>query len=262
MYKRIIVKIGTGVISKKNGRLDPLVLKLLVDQVAALRKKKIEVAIVTSGAVGTGKGLIKLEDGANSIVKKQVFAAVGQVKLMGMYAKYFARHGIFCAQVLATKEDFRDKEHYLNMKNCMENLLRDDVIPVINENDVVAVAELVFTDNDELAGLIAVQLNVDAVIALTSVDGVFAGNPKNKNAEVISEINCAEIASYQKYILPDKSEFGRGGMLTKFAVAKKLGERGIATHIANGRKRNVLLGIFSGKQVGTKFLPNKRSRAH
>src|SRR3989338_7093667 len=242
MYKRIIVKIGTGVISRQDGKLDSEVLKELVDQVAELRKKRVEVIIVTSGAVGTGRSLLKL-DGANSVVEKQVFAAVGQVKLMSMYAEYFGKHGFVCAQVLATKEDFRDKEHYQNMRNCMLNLLQDNVVPVVNENDVVAVAELVFTDNDELAGLIAEQLDVDAVITLTSVEGVFEGDPKDKNAEVISEIDSAGVASYEKYILPDKSDFGRGGMLTKFAVAKKLGEKGIATHIANGRKRGVLLDI-------------------
>ncbi|OGG59226.1 glutamate 5-kinase [Candidatus Kaiserbacteria bacterium RIFCSPHIGHO2_02_FULL_49_16] len=257
MYKRIIIKIGTGVISKKGGKLNPRILKLLVDQCAEIRKSGIDVIIVTSGAVGTGRGLITIEDGTDSVVKKQVYAAVGQVKLMSIYAKYFAKHGIFCAQILATKEDFRDKEHYQNMKNCMENLLRDNVIPVVNENDAVAVAELVFTDNDELSGLIAQQLNVDGVILLTSVDGVFAGNPKDKNAKVISEIQYSDIASFEKYLMPDKTEFGRGGMPMKFKVAKELAEKRITTHIANGLTPGVLSDILKGKSVGTKFLPLK-----
>lgn len=259
MYKKIIIKIGTGVISKKNRKLNPRVLKLLVDQAATIRKKGIEVIIVTSGAVGTGRGLITIEDGTDSVVQKQVYAAVGQVKLMGMYARYFAKHGIFCAQILATKEDFRDKEHYANMKNCMENLLRDNVVPVVNENDTVAIAELVFNDNDVLAGLIASHLKMDAVIILTSVDGVFAGNPKDKNAHVISEIPYAEISSFEKYLMPDKSEFGSGGMLTKFKVARELAEKGITTHIANGLNHDVLLDILEGKSVGTKFLPQRKT---
>jgi len=268
MYKKIVIKIGTGVISKKNGTLNPRILKLLVDQTAQLRKNGIEAVIVTSGAVGTGRGLITVEDGADSVVKKQVYAAVGQVKLMNTYAKYFAKHGIFCAQILATKEDFRDKEHYQNMKNCMENLLRDNVVPVVNENDAVAVAELMFTDNDELAGLIATQLSVDAVIILTSVDGVFAWNPsaeggsafgrKAKNARVIPEIPFADIASFEKYVMPDKSEFSRGGMLTKFKVARELAEKGITTHIANGLSPDILPDILAEKPVGTKFLPMKK----
>ena len=257
MYKKIVIKIGTGVITRKNGKLNTRVLKLLVDQCAELRKNGIETVIVTSGAVGTGRGLITVEDGADNVVKKQVYAAVGQVKLMSTYAKYFAKHGIFCAQILATKEDFRDKEHYANMKNCMENLLRDNVVPVVNENDAVAVAELMFTDNDELAGLIATQLSVDAVIILTSVDGVFDGNPKGRNARVIPEIPFAGIASFEKYVMPDKSEFSRGGMLTKFKVARELAGRGITTHIAS-LNPGVLSDILAGKPAGTKFLPAQR----
>ena len=258
MYKKIIIKIGTGVISKRNGKLNPRVLKLLVDQTAELRTSGIQTVIVTSGAVGTGRGLITIEDGADSVVKKQVYAAVGQVKLMNTYAKYFAKHGIFCAQILATKEDFRDKEHYQNMKNCMENLLRDNIVPVVNENDAVAVAELMFTDNDELAGLIAAQLTVDAVILLTSVDGIFAGDPKAGNARVVSEIPYADISSFERFVKPDTSEFGRGGMLTKFKVAKELAENGITTHIANGLRPGVFSEILAGKLVGTKFLPKEK----
>ncbi|MCR4281185.1 MAG: glutamate 5-kinase, partial [Candidatus Kaiserbacteria bacterium] len=184
-YKRIIVKIGTSVITQKNGELDLKTLQNLVKETAQLRKKNTEVVIVTSGAVGTGRGLVSLRNGKDNVVKKQVFAAVGQIKLMSMYAKYFAKEGIVCAQVLATKEDFRDKQHYLHMKNCMANLLRNNVVPVINENDVVAVAELVFTDNDELAGLLAEQLNADAVFLLTGVEGVLAGR------KVIPEISLS-----------------------------------------------------------------------
>lgn len=257
MYKRIIVKIGTGVISLKDGGLDSAVLEQLVEQVSALRKREIEVIVVTSGAVGTGRGLIKL-NGADSVVEKQVFAAVGQVKLMSMYAEYFAKRGFVCAQVLATKEDFRDKEHYQNMKNCMQNLLQDNVVPVVNENDVVAVAELVFTDNDELAGLIAEQLDVDAVIILTSVDGVFRGDPSKSDSQLISEIECREIDNYEKFITTDKSKDGRGGMSTKFAVAKNLCKKGIAVHIANGHNTDVLKDILRGVQVGTKFVPAER----
>ena len=248
-YKRIIVKIGTSVITKKNGELDLKTLQNLVKETAQLRKKNTEVVIVTSGAVGTGRGLVTLKDGKDSVVQKQVFAAVGQIKLMGMYAKYFAKEGIVCAQVLATKEDFRDKQHYLHMKNCMENLLRNNVVPVINENDVVAVAELVFTDNDELAGLLAEQLKADAVFLLTGVEGVLAG------AKVIPEISLADIKSFEKHITEEKSDFGRGGMRTKFGIAKRLARRGITTHIANGKRRGVLYDIEKGLPTGTKFLP-------
>lgn len=256
MYKRIIVKIGTSVITKKNGELDLKTLKNLVKETSQLRKKNTEVVIVTSGAVGTGRGLVILKDGRNSVVGKQVFAAVGQIKLMETYAKYFAKEGIVCAQVLATKEDFRDRQHYLHMKNCMENLLRNDVVPVINENDVVAVAELVFTDNDELAGLLASQLSADAVIILTGVDGVY-----DAHGRVIENIAVSDINSFEKFITTEKSGFGRGGMLTKFGVAKKLAMQGIATHIVNGGKEGVLREVLASKSIGTTITPDRKMSA-
>lgn len=254
-YKRIIVKIGTSVITKRNGELDLKTLRNLVKETAQMRKKDTEVVIVTSGAVGTGRALVTLKDGRDSVVKKQVFAAVGQIKLMETYAKYFAKEGIVCAQVLATKEDFRDRQHYAHMKNCMENLLRNDVIPVINENDVVAVAELVFTDNDELAGLLAKQLKADAVFLLTEVEGVLVGDWKKGKEKVIPEISLPNIKSFERHITEEKSNFGRGGMRTKFEIAKRLARLGITTHIANGKRRGVLYDIEKGLPVGTKFLP-------
>ncbi len=141
------------------------------------------------------------------------------------------------------------------MRNCFLNLLRDGIIPIVNENDVVAIGELVFTDNDELAGLIANQLKADTVILLTSVEGVLGGEPCGKKPEIISQINLKNIASFQKYITKEKTSTGRGGMATKFATAKNLMLRGIAVYIANGKRKNVLLEIMSGKPVGTKFIP-------
>ncbi|MEK7132887.1 MAG: glutamate 5-kinase [Patescibacteria group bacterium] len=255
MYHRIIVKIGTSVVTNAKGELDLQVLKRLVEETAQLRKKNTEVVIVTSGAVGTGRGMVTLKDESDSVVKKQIFAAVGQVKLMSTYAEYFAKEGIVCAQVLATKEDFRDREHYSHMKNCIENLLRNDVIPVVNENDVVAVAELVFTDNDELAGLLASQLNVNAVFFLTGIDGVMDRDWKKGNAKVIPEISLANIDSFEKHITEEKSDFSRGGMRTKFEIAKKLARDGITTHIANGKVPGILMGLDRGLSIGTKFLP-------
>jgi glutamate 5-kinase len=178
-----------------------------------------------------------------------------------MYADLFAREGFVSAQVLATKEDFRDSHHYDNMKSCMENLLRDNVIPIVNENDVVAVAELLFTDNDELAGLIASQINADALLILTSVDGVIAGKVGDSAATVVAEVDFSDtgaIENIEKYITPEKSESGRGGMQTKFAIAKKLSLEGIATHIVNGKKKDTLIGAFEGRAIGTKFLPQKK----
>jgi len=261
MYKRIVAKVGTNVLSKDDGSIDASVMAHLAKQVSELKRNGAEVILVTSGAVGVGRALLMQKKGTDTVAEKQVFAAVGQIKLMSMYADLFAREGYLSAQVLATKEDFRDSQHYDNMKNCMENLLRDNVIPIVNENDVVAVAELLFTDNDELAGLIASQINADALLILTSVDGVIAGNVGDPSAAVIAEVDFSDtgsIENIEKYITPEKSESGRGGMQTKFAIAKKLSREGITTHIVNGKKEGALVGAFEGRAIGTKFLPQKK----
>lgn len=260
MYKRIVVKIGTKVITTDKGKLDLDILRRIIDQIVQLRKQGLEVILVTSGAVGAGRGLLAIKE-SKEVVQKQVFAAVGQVKLMSIYAKLFENYRYVCGQVLVTKEDFRDKKHYFNMRNCLKGLLQDRVIPIVNENDVVATTELLFTDNDELAGLIASQLNADAVIILTNVNGVLAGDPRDSASRVIAEIDFRAVRSAEKHVTPQKSAFGRGGMLSKFAVAKKLSAQGIITYIANGRNKNVITDILEGKEVGTKFLAKEKPTA-
>ncbi|MEK7175447.1 MAG: glutamate 5-kinase [Patescibacteria group bacterium] len=259
MYKRIIIKIGTGVISNKEGRLDKVVLENIVEQISFLKKKGLEVVLITSGAVGSGRGLLKLTNKTETVADKQVFAAIGQVKLMGIYARLFEKQNYLCAQVLVTKEDFRDRGHYQNMYRCFLNLLRDGIVPIVNENDVIAIKELIFTDNDELAGLVAAQLKADAVIILTSVDGLLDRSPSDPSAKTIPEINLNNISDFQKNITQEKTSVGRGGMITKFNVAKKLIASGIAVHIANGKRKNVLQEIIDDRQIGTKFIPLRKT---
>lgn len=252
MYKRIVVKVGTGVLSKKDGTIDVGILRHLVEQISALKKKGTQVILVTSGAVGTGRALLSAKD-SGYIPQKQMFAAVGQVGLMSMYAKLFAKRGYLCAQVLATKEDFRDREHYVNMGNCFEKLLHESVVPIVNENDVVAIEELVFTDNDELAGLVAAQLRVDAVVMLTSVDGVLV------SGRAIQEISASNVTSSKKYVTSERTLDGRGGMRTKFNVALRLAKQGITTYIMNGKRRSALVDVMRGKRLGTKFIAHRKS---
>lgn len=246
MMKRVVIKIGTGVISRNDGKLDSAVMRHLVEQVARAREGGAEVVVITSGAVGAGRSLLPMKKGG--VPLKQVHAAIGQVKLMSLYAKLFAKSGYLCAQVLVTKEDFRDKEHYLNMKNCFEALLASGVIPIVNENDVTATTELLFTDNDELAGLVAEQLGADALIILTNVDGILDARKKT-----VAEVRSANAARVEKYISPGANTFGRGGMLTKYRIARKLARQGIAVSIANGKRRNVLTSLLAGKPLGTRF---------
>mgnify|MGYP001573295744 CR=1 FL=1 len=171
-YKKIILKIGTNVITQDDGTLDISVMKSIADQIAELKKEKTEVVIVSSGAMGAGRKLCALPKATSDIAKRQILAAIGQPALMHEYLQLFSPYHLVCAQVLATKEDFRDRGHYLNMRHCFEALLKENMVPIVNENDVTSVDELMFTDNDELAGLIASMLQAEALLILTTVEGV------------------------------------------------------------------------------------------
>lgn len=258
MYKRMVIKVGTKVLTGEDNRLDRKVLARLVAEIAALRQQGVEIVLVSSGAMGAGRGLLALEE-RERIPEKQLLCAVGQVKLMSEYAKLFGRHGLLSAQVLATKEDFRDRNHYLNMQRCFENLLHSGVVPVVNENDVVAISELLFTDNDELAGLVAAQINAEAVVILTSVEGFLAVDPVSGKTEVVPEIEPEEAGAWRKHISATKTAFGRGGMLTKFRIAQRLAGQGIPVHLASGRRPHVLRDILAGEKVGTRFVAARKS---
>jgi glutamate 5-kinase len=254
VYRRIVVKVGTNVITARNGKLDPAILDSLTAQIAALMQGGVEVILVTSGAVGAGRGIVSLSGNLTPVETRQVLAATGQIRLINAYNSRFEKHGLLGAQLLVTKGDFRDRQHYLNMRTCFEALLAQKIVPIVNENDAVAVTELMFTDNDELSGLIASMLQVDAHIILSNVDGLFdtqtEGNP------VIEEIDPGS-KNFSQYIRPGKSEFGRGGMLTKCNIAHKLSRLGITVHIANGTTPGILQTIAHGGKTGTKFIAQK-----
>jgi glutamate 5-kinase len=193
--------------------------------------------------------LINLPDAKSETVQKQIFASIGQVKLMSIYSELLARDDFFCAQVLVTKEDFRDDTHYMNIKNCLEGLLVDNIIPIINENDVVATTELMFTDNDELAGYVADQLKADCLIILTSTPGIL-----DKAGKTVHSVDATNMQVVSEFIHRDKSTGGRGGMISKFEVAKRISAIGIPVYIAEGRRQNVVIELYEGKDVGTKFI--------
>ena len=171
---------------------------------------------------------------------------------MNIYADFFANYDLFCAQVLATKEDFRDRIHYLNMQNCFRALLRDNIIPVVNENDVISVSELMFTDNDELAGLIAAMIGADTLLLLSNVEGIYNGRPGEPGVTIIPRIEGPD-KKWLQVIAPTRSTMGRGGMLTKYRIAKQAAKVGITTHIANGKREQVIPDLIAGKQLGTCF---------
>src|ERR1700742_1920792 len=226
-YQRIVIKIGSNVLTRKDGLPDLERIKHLTGQIARIKKQGKEVVLVSSGAVASGRSLISVSDKFDAIATRQLFASIGQVKLINTYAQLFEKYNVLCSQVLVTKEDFRDRLHYLNMKNCLKILLQHHVVPVVNENDVVSVTELMFTDNDELAGLIASMLNAQALIVLTNVDGIYDGNPNVEGSKVIEQVEGKNI-DFSSFIGSSRSQFGRGGMITKSTMAQKIGQLGIA----------------------------------
>jgi len=258
IYKTIVVKVGTNVLSTPEGLLDEQTMANLVAQIARLRQKGVNVILVSSGAVGAGRSLLQLSEKTDPVETRQVLSSIGQISLINTYAKQFNTKGLLCAQILVTKSDFRDRRHYLNMQTCLNALLKQGIVPIVNENDAVSVTELMFTDNDELSGLIASMIHAEALLILTNVDGVFDGNFHDGSAQVISEINPRK-SDFSKFIKPVKSSFGRGGMLTKCNIAHKLALMGITVHIINGKKECVLEEVLSGASIGTKFLSQKRT---
>ena len=255
-YQRIVIKIGSNVLTQADGLPDQARITKLVEQIAAIKEQGIEVILVSSGAVASGRSLIKVAEKADAVAARQLLASIGQVKLINTYSALFGQYQILCSQILVTKEDFRDRLHYLNMRNCLEVLLQHQVIPVVNENDVVSVTELMFTDNDELAGLIAAMLNAQALIVLTNVDGIYDGDPKLPNSKLIEKIDGSAI-DFSSFVSSDKSQFGRGGMITKSTMAHKTAQLGIAVHIANGTKDNILLDVLNNKTPHSYFAPDK-----
>ena len=247
-------------ISTLEGKLDLNIIKAIISQISAIKQNGAQVIMVSSGAVGAGHSIVHGAEKLDTISRRQVLAAVGQVKLMSIYTELFAKEGLLCAQVLATREDFRDRGHYLNIRNCVETLLREGIIPIVNENDVTSITELMFTDNDELAGLITAMMSANALIILTNTDGLYDRPPHEQGATVIGQINPKKM-EFEKFISPEKSSFGRGGMLTKCHVAEKLAYLGIETRIVNGKKAHMIQDALAGKQVGTRFIPVQKASA-
>jgi len=253
--KRIAVKIGSNVLARPDGTLDVTRMSALVDQLAALHKKGIEIILVSSGAVASGRGELKITKKLDSVSQRQLFSSVGQAKLINRYYELFREHHITVGQVLTTKESFATRRHYLNQKNCMTVMLASGVIPIVNENDTISISELMFTDNDELSGLIASMMNVEALILLSNIDGIYNGDPHDSRSQVIREIRGE--AELSRYIQPGKSAFGRGGMLTKASIARKVADEGICVIIANGTQADILLKLLKQPEetVSTRFIP-------
>jgi len=257
-FNRIAIKVGSNVITQTDGSLNDGRILRLVEDVAILYKQGIEVVLISSGAVAAGRSEVSPSKKTNIVAAKQIWAAIGQVKLMSSYQFLFGKYGIQAGQLLATKESFRDRRHYLNMKNCISAMLENHVLPIVNENDTISINELMFTDNDELSGLISSMMDCKSLIILTNVDGVYNGAPGNKGTELIARID-KDSEDLDKYISSVKSGFGRGGMLTKCTIARKISSQGIDVFIANGTRDSIITDIVRRKEVPyTQFIASSK----
>ncbi len=257
MKKRIVIKIGSNVLTRKDGKLDVTRMSALVDQVAWLRKQDIEVILVSSGAVACGRRELTVDHSLDSVEQRQLFSAVGQVKLVGLYYDLFREFGIHVGQVLTMKENFEPGEQYRNQQACMKVMLENDVLPIVNENDTVSVTELMFTDNDELSGLIAQMMQADTLILLSNIDGIYDGHPDDPASKIIPQVEPGRDLS--QYIKAEKSAFGRGGMHSKYTTASKVSQAGIRVIIANGERENILVDLMERRAATphTEFLPTE-----
>lgn len=253
--KRLVIKIGSNVLTRNDGKLDITRMSAIVDQVASLRSQGYEIIMVSSGAVACGRHEIHVEDKLDSVEQRQLFSALGQAKLINLYYDLFREYNMHVGQVLTMKENFLSQREYDNQRTCMTVMLDHGVIPIVNENDTVCITELMFTDNDELSGLIAQMMCADTLIILSNIDGIYNGHPDDPTSEVIREVSAGEDIS--KYIQKEKSGHGRGGMVSKANIAQLSASKGIHVIIANGERDNILTDLITKPQetVCTQFLP-------
>lgn len=251
--KRIVVKVGTNVMTNKDNRIVGPILKSLVHQIAELYEEDVLTVLVSSGSAIAGKEILGDSEITDPATRRQVFSAVGQPRMMRHYYSIFHDYGMRCAQVLATKRDFAPGKHRDNMINCYEALLSEGIIPIANEDDAVSLTMSMFSDNDELASLVAELIDADMLILLTDTDGLFTGHPDDEDSEIIRHVKTDQ--NVEKYIQEsEKGEGeGRGGMESKLGVAKSTAAKDIPTYIANGKRDNVIVDIVRGKQIGTRF---------
>ncbi len=251
---RVVVKLGTGVLTDSRKQPDLAQMEQLAAQVAAQRKAGKEMVLVSSGAVGAGMGVLGYEERPGELEELQACAAVGQSRLMASYEKLFAPHGLSVAQVLLTHEDLEHHERHLNARNTLITLLRVGVIPIVNENDVVSFTELKFGDNDRLSALVASLLPADLLVILTNVDGVIEnfGKPNSRTLPLVERIDPA----LEKLAGGTSSATAVGGMTSKIQAAKIVVRSGIPLVIASGRKKESLAHVIAGEAEGTLFVPH------
>jgi len=256
--RRIVVKVGTTTLTTDSGTLSSEGMAAIVSQIAELAQQGKEVVLVTSGAIGAGVAKLGLAERPRELAGLQAAAAVGQGLLMQMYEELFGRHGLVVAQILLTREDLRDRRRHLNSRNTILRLFEYGVIPIVNENDTVAVDEIRFGDNDTLSALVASLIDADVLIILSDVDGVYTGDPRTdpdaQRLDVITELTPELFAAARG----PGSRRGTGGMVTKLKAAQIATASGTAMVVADGSRERVILDVLNDEPVGTLFLPRGR----
>jgi glutamate 5-kinase len=257
-YKRIVVKMGTRLLTGGSEQLDRETMSRLVAQMAQLHEKGAETVLVSSGAIASGRYKLGLPKNIKGIPFKQVLASVGQSRLMNIYERLFEEHDITVAQALLTKEDLSDRAGYLNARNTLLALLELGVIAVVNENDVISIDEIKeakFGDNDNLSAMVANLVDADLLMILTDIGGLYTADPvKNPNAELVPVVTKID-ANIRKLGAMTSNNLGTGGMVTKIEAAALATSSGVHVIIADGREPDVITRLAAGESIGTHFLP-------
>ncbi|MBT0607290.1 glutamate 5-kinase [Aequorivita echinoideorum] len=251
--KRVVIKVGTNVMTNKDNRIVGPILNELVRQIAELYENDYCPVLVSSGSAIAGKEVLGECLAKDDATRRQIYSSVGQPRMMRHYYSLFHDHGMRCAQILATKRDFSPGKHRENMINCYEGLLAEGIVPIANEDDAVSLTMSMFSDNDELASLVAELIEADALLILTDTDGLYTGHPDNDASKKLSKVHHDEaVEQYVQKSSKGEGE-GRGGMKSKLKIAKETAKKNIPTYIANGKRKNVIVDILKGKDIGTKF---------
>ncbi len=253
--RKIVIKIGSNILSNDNGMINKKFLENFSDQVYHLMQQGKQIIIVSSGARIAGVATIGKWIRKEDIHYKQALCAIGQVELMDAYRKVFNRYDIHIGQVLLTKDDFLDPHRALNIRNTLFTLVDEGVIPIINENDSVSVEEIQIGDNDTLAALTTNIWNGNLLIMFSDIDGVYDKNPKKHcEAQLIERVQNADDLT-KKIEIGEANSFGTGGIATKIEAARMVNDLGIPMILANGKKEDILLGLLAGTEKATLFLP-------
>ncbi len=257
--KRIVVKVGSNVLTRDDGTINVTRISDIVDQLAWLHKGGYDVILVSSGAVASGRSEFTVDRELGDVEQRQLYSAIGQVKLINLYYDLFREHQIPIGQVLTMKKNFSTRKEYTNQRSCMRVMLENGVIPIVNENDTVCITELMFTDNDELSGLIAAMMDAEELILLSCVDGLYDGREDDGTARLVSRVELDDDLS--GLLSQDKSRFGRGGMQTKYTIARQVAQKGIRVIIANGKRDNILIDLVTKPEETphTEFIPHERT---